>query len=98
MHKVLRERRDLVARHDLDSLLPSAAVRGEPATFNQLADLAELANREIPGVSVSEADLAQSLGRDPESVFAFQRDGKLLGGVAFLYLNRQGHDALLVGE
>jgi len=98
MHKVLIERRDLVARHDLDGLLPSGAVRGDPATLNQLAALAELANREIPGVSVSEAGLAQFLRQDPESVFAFQHNGKLLGGVAFLYLNRLGHDALLVQE
>jgi hypothetical protein len=98
MHKVLRERRNLVARHDLDGLLPSAAVRGDPARLDQLADLAELANREIPGVCVSEAALAQFLRQDPESVFAFQRNGKLLGGVAFLYLNRVGHDALLLDE
>lgn len=98
MHKVLRERRNLVARHDLDGLLPSTAVRGDPATLDQLADLAELANREIPGVSVSEAALAQFLRQDPESVFAFERNGKLLGGVAFLYLNRFGHDALLLDE
>jgi hypothetical protein len=96
MHKVSRESRDLVVRHDLDGLLPSAAVRGEPAAFHQLAVLADMANREIPGVNASEAGLVQFLRDDPESIFAFQRGDKLLGGVAFLYLNCRGHDALLL--
>jgi hypothetical protein len=96
MHNKLIERRDLVAKHDLDRLLPSSAVSGELAAPHQLADLADIANREIPGVNVSEAGLVQFLRDDPESIFAFQREGKLLGGVAFLYLNGRGHDALLL--
>lgn len=96
MYKVPRESRDFVARHDLEELLPSSAVRGEPAALHQLALLADIANREIPGVSASEAGLVQFLRDDPESIFAFQRGGKLLGGVAFLYLNCRGHDALLL--
>jgi hypothetical protein len=96
MHKGPRESRDLIARHDLDGLLPSPAVSGEPAAHHQLGVLADIANREIPGVKVSEARLAQFLREDPESIFAFQRGGKVLGGVAFLYLNCRGHDALLL--
>jgi hypothetical protein len=98
MHKVPRESRDLVARHDLDGLLPSFATSAEPAAFHHLAALADIANREIPGVNASEAGLTQFLRDDPESIFAFLRGGKLLGGVAFLYLNCQGHDALLLDE
>jgi len=31
-------------------------------------------------------------------MFAFQRNGSVLGGIAFLYLNCRGHDALLLDE
>jgi hypothetical protein len=98
MHKAPRESRDLVARHDLDGLLPSVAISAEPAAFHHLAALVDIANREIPGVNASEAGLTQFLRDDPASIFAFLRRGKLLGGVAFLYLNCQGHDALLLDD
>ncbi|WP_375414045.1 hypothetical protein [uncultured Bradyrhizobium sp.] len=96
MHKVTRESGDLVARHDLDGLLLSATISAEPAELHQLAALAEIANREIPGVNASEAGLTQFLRDDPESIFAFRRRETLLGGIAFLYLNCRGQDALLL--
>jgi hypothetical protein len=82
-------------RHQLDGLSPTAAITAGLATGPQLAELVAIARREIPGVSVSEAGLAQFQRNDPESIFAFERAGKLLGGIAFLYLNCRGHDALL---
>jgi hypothetical protein len=66
------------------------------AALRQLADLVAIARREIPGVSVSETGLAHFLHRDPESIFALERGRNLLGGIAFLYLNSRGHDALLL--
>jgi hypothetical protein len=96
MQKVFRGNRDLAARHELDGLSPTSAVAVGPATRGQLPDLVAIARREIPGVSVTEAGLAQFLRSDPESIFAFERVGSLLGGIAFLYLNRRGHDALLL--
>ena len=95
MYKEFRGSSDLVARHELDGLSPTPAIRAELATPRHLADLVAVARREIPGVSVSEAGLAQFLRGDPESIFAFERAGKLLGGIAFLHLNSRGHDALL---
>jgi hypothetical protein len=82
-------------RHELDGLSQTSAITAGLATSRQLAELVAIARREIPGVSVSEAGLAQFQRNDPESIFAFERRGKLLGGIAFLYLNRRGHDALL---
>jgi hypothetical protein len=44
------------------------------------------------------ADLVAIAHREiPEAIFAFERAGNLLGGIAFLYLNRRGLDALLLG-
>jgi hypothetical protein len=98
MQKVLRGRVDLAARHELDRLSPTSAIIVSLATHRQLADMVAIARREIPGVSASEAALAQFLLNDPESIFAFQRAGILLGGIAFLYLNCRGHDALLLDD
>ena len=87
---------DFLPRHELDGLSATSTIKAGLATHRQLADLVAVARREIPGVSISEAGLAQFQRRDPESIFAFERAGKLLGGIAFLYLNRRGHYALLV--
>jgi hypothetical protein len=87
---------DFGARHELDRLSPTSAITVRLAESRHLAGLVAIARREIPGVSVSEAGLAQFLHGDPESIFAFERAGNLLGGIAFLYLNRRGHDALLL--
>src|SRR5258708_8271688 len=95
MQKMLRGSRDLGVRHELDGLSPTSAVTVSLATPAQLSDLVAIARREIPGVSVSEAGLLQFLRSDPESIFAFERAGKLLGGIAFLYLNCRGQGALL---
>jgi len=83
-------------RHELDGLAPTSLITAVPAVPAQIAGLAAMARREIPGVSLSEAGLAHFLCADPESIFAFSRNGLLLGGIAFLYLNCRGHDALLL--
>ena len=98
MQKVFRGSDDLAARHELDRLSPTSAIVVSLARRRDLAHMVEIARREIPGVSASEAGLAQFLRDDPESIFAFQRAGTLLGGIAFLYLNCRGHDALLLDD
>jgi hypothetical protein len=98
MQKMFRESRDLAVRHELDRLSPSSAISVGLATRGHLPELVAIARREIPGVNATEPGLAHFLQQDPESMFVFQRDGKLLGAIAFLYLNCRGHDALLLGE
>lgn len=95
---MLRGSGDLAARHELDRLSPSSAIDVNLATREQLADLVAMARREIPGVNATEAGLAHFLSDDPESIFVFQRAGNLVGGIAFLYLNCRGHDALLLDD
>src|SRR5258708_12667398 len=98
MHKVPGDTRALVARQDVDEIVPSCAVSGEPAKLHQLAGLVAIANREIPGINSTKAALAAFLREEPESIFAFERYGRLQGGIAFLYLNCRGHDALLLDD
>lgn len=86
---------DYSLRHELDRLPPSAAIDAGPAGPEELERLAAIAEREIPGVNAS-AGLAHALASDPESIFSFRRAGNLLGGIAFLFLNCSGHDALLL--
>jgi hypothetical protein len=98
MQKPRRGRADFAGRHELDGLATTAAIAAGPAKYQQLADLAAIATKEIPGVNASEAGLVHFLRNDPESIFAFERNGSLLGGIALLYLNCRGHDALLLDE
>jgi hypothetical protein len=96
MHKKLQGGGDFVPRHELDGLSTTSAIAVGPAIPRHLAGLVAIARREIPGVSISEAGLACFLHGDPESIFAFERAGNLMGGIAFLYLNCRGRDALLL--
>jgi hypothetical protein len=98
MQKLFRGSGDFAARHELDRLPPSSTITVNLATRRRLAELVAIARREIPGVNASEDGLAQFLRDDPESIFAFERAGNLLGGIAFLYLNCRGHDALLLDD
>ena len=88
----------MVNRHALDELPPTSAVLVSPASCQELADLVAVAKREIPGVRISKEGLVRFLDADPELIFAFRRSGNLLGGIAFLYLNHDGHEALLLND
>jgi hypothetical protein len=96
MDKSFRGSSEKGLRHPLDALPATTAITVRLATPRQLPVLADIARAEIPGVQLSEQGLAQFLNHDPESIFTFERSGKLLGGIAFLYFNCRGHDALLL--
>jgi hypothetical protein len=86
------------ARHDFDSLPLSPDIDVHCAQYSELAALADMAHRLVPGVRIGEAELARYFTFDPECILTFSRKGRLLGGMAFLYLNDRGHDALLLDE
>jgi hypothetical protein len=98
MQQSLRKSGVFACRHELDHLETTTAITAQPATFEQLHALTAIAKKEIPGVNASHAALVQFLRDDPESIFAFQRNESVFGGIAFLYLNCRGHDALLLDE
>jgi hypothetical protein len=85
-------------RHELDGLASASVISVGRATSGQVAGLAAIARKKIPGIDLSDAGLLHFLLADPESIFAFRRGNSLLGGIAFLYLNCRGHDALLFDE
>jgi hypothetical protein len=79
-----------------DFLLPVSKLDVRPAKRQELVSLARLAGTSIPGVKTAVDYLEMLRARDSESIFSFLRDGELIGGCAFLYLNYRGHDALLL--
>jgi hypothetical protein len=92
------ERGSFAARHDFDALPLSPDVDVRCAQFSEIAALSEMAHRLVPGVQIGATELANYLAFDPESILAFTRKGNLLGGMAFLFLNERGHDALLLDD
>lgn len=98
MHETVLERGSGAGRHDFDFLPRSPDVAVRPARFDELSSLAEMANRLVPGVQIGEQDLSRYFTFDPTSILTFGRRGKLLGAVAFLYLNAEGHEALILDE
>jgi hypothetical protein len=98
MPDLLKERGSLVARHDFDMLPRSRDIEVRQAKRADLSAVAEMGNTMVPGVNIAVTDLERYYAFDPDSVLTFARQGKLLGAVAFIYLNRSGLDALLRAE
>ncbi|MFT4117347.1 hypothetical protein [Bradyrhizobium sp.] len=92
------ERGSFAARHDFDALPLSPDVDVCCAQFSQIAALSDMAHRLVPGVQIGASDLARYFTFDPQSILTFSRKGNLVGGMAFLFLNDRGHDALLLDD
>lgn len=93
-----KERGPLVAKHDFDMLPRSRDIEVRPAQCSELLAVADMGNRMVPGVKITADDLQRYFAFDPDSILIFGRHGKLLGSVAFIYLNRSGLEALLRAE
>lgn len=98
MRDLLKERGSLVGRHDFDALPTDSDIEVRPARSPELPRLAEMAHRLVPGVEMSADVLARYFAFDPETILTFGRQDRLLGAIAFLYLNDRGHDALLLDD
>ena len=98
MRDLIKERGSLVGRHDFDSLATHGDTDVRCARHAELPELADMAHRLVPGVQMSADVLASYFAFDPETILTFSRHGKLLGAIAFLYLNERGHDALLLDD
>jgi hypothetical protein len=98
MRNPAKERASFVAPHDFDSLSTDSEIEVRVARVSELLSLAEMAHRLIPGVQITEPALRRYLAFDSECLLTFTRRERLLGAIAFLYLNNRGHDALMLGE
>jgi hypothetical protein len=98
MRDGVMERASLATRHDFDSLSTSSEVEVRPARDCEVSTLAEMAHRLVPGVQITAPILSKYFAFDPECILTFSRQERLLGAIAFLYLNSCGHDALILDE
>src|SRR5436190_23011550 len=85
-----------VARRDFDRLTPLEGIEAYPARTCEIPELASLARDRVPGVQLSAAELGIYCRLNPHTAFSFVRNGQLLGGIAFLFLNDEGLDALIL--
>jgi hypothetical protein len=98
MRYPVMERASLAARHDFDTLPRSAAIEVQPVRHSELSNLVDMATRLVPGVQITEPILSGYVAFDPECILTFSGPEGLLGGIAFLYLNNRGYDALILGQ
>jgi hypothetical protein len=98
MRNPVKERVSLVARHDFDSLSTASEIEVRVARHSELSILADMAHRLVPGVRITEPILRKYFTFDPGCILTFSRQERLLGGMAFLYLNSRGHDALILDK
>ncbi|MDB5577883.1 MAG: hypothetical protein JWR80_3059 [Bradyrhizobium sp.] len=98
MRDPIMERATLAAKRDFDLLPRSTEIAVQPARRSDLGALSDMANQLVPGVQITEPDLERYYSFDPGSILTFCRKDKLLGAVAFLYLNDRGHDALILDD
>ena len=98
MRDPVMERPVLAAKRDFDLLPRSAEITVQPAMRSDLCALADMANRLVPGIQITEPDLERYYNFDPGSILTFRLKNKMLGAVAFLYLNSRGHDALILDD
>lgn len=85
-------------RHDFDALNPVAGIEAYPAKPAEIPALAKLARETVPGVELSATELGAYCRLNRRTAFSFAKEGQLLGGIAFLFLNDAGLDALILDE
>jgi hypothetical protein len=85
-------------RHDFDSLSTAVPIEVRTARDREISAIADMATQMVPGVQIGEQALRTHFDFDPASILVFAHHGKLLGGMAFLFLDDRGHDALISGE
>jgi hypothetical protein len=83
--------------HSLDHLPLTSRYAVRVAEDKELPELAALAERHIPGITHAYEAAKRVRHHHSESIFVVYRDRQMVGGVAALYLNRQGFEQLRSG-
>ncbi len=60
MRNPVKERVSLVTKHDFDSLPTDSEIEVRPARYSELAIVADMGHRLVPGVQISELMLGES--------------------------------------
>src|SRR5437870_13107976 len=91
--------RGTIMKREFDALchLPTRRVEAEAAPLADIPDLLQRAAVEIPSLAASQAAVLRVQERNPESIWAFRRDGTVVGIYAMLLLNAAGRRQPLAG-
>ena len=98
MYLRFTEKAEFLQRHELDLLEPYEGVDARPARPDELPAMIALARAAVPAVTVDDATVERVYRRHRACIFPFRCGGRIAGGVAFLYLNEDGLDRLLLDE
>jgi len=87
-------------KREFDELcrLPVRRVLVSAVPVSEIPELVRMAATEIPSLTAAEAAVVRVQEKHPESVWAFRRDGKLVGVYSMLLLNSIGHERLIDGQ
>ena len=88
------------AKYDFDLLLPlnRCDLKVRRATEEDLADVCQLGNNNIPNSSLDSYLVWDIICRNADSIFVFEKNGIIIGGYAMLMLTPIGLERLLLGE
>jgi hypothetical protein len=98
MQDLISDNIEYLQRHELDALDALAGIDASPARPEELPTMIALARANVPGVTLGAATLERVYSQHPECIFPFRCGGRIAGGIAFLYLNEDGFDRLLLDE
>ncbi|MGH6984956.1 MAG: hypothetical protein ACREEI_12090 [Stellaceae bacterium] len=98
MYSRFAEKVEFLQRHEFDLLECHRDVDTSPAQPEELPAMVTLARTAVPGVRVAAATVERVYRQHPQCIFPFRCGGKISGGMAFLYLNEDGFDRLLLDE
>ena len=92
------EKTRISTRHELDFLEAFSDIDASPAQPHELPAMIALARAAVPGVAVETATVERVYRQHPQGLFPFRCSGRIAGGMAFLFLNEDGLDRLLLDE
>jgi hypothetical protein len=98
MQDIISDNIEYLQRHELDALDALAGIDAGPAHPEELQTMIALARANVPGVTLAAATLERVYYQHPECIFPFRCGSRIAGGIAFLYLNEDGFDRLLLDE
>jgi hypothetical protein len=90
----------LPQRPDFDDLasLPARRITASPAGWGELGALMDLAVSQIPALAAAGPVVERIREHDRDAIWAFRRNGEVVGAYAMLHLNPTGLRRLLAGS